>query len=311
MGFSTNEFPFSSEYDSDLREVLRYIREVVAKIDTYDEIIAELKEELENIQNMDDRLDALEAATSDLPVIRLQLEGIEQEITNIINQHSTDVSRLQREIDAIRVSISNFENDIEAARAYSLYLYNKVKYELEGEIANTFIDVYATVRAMQKEVSDIRKRIDNIDTSVLNPWHPELGRISQDRNAKCVYGDLADECLTAEQYCKLGLTAAQYAAFDIPAIWYAEFGKTKLHFNYVYSPVFGYRQDINVVLTSILNGIMDTLTASEYAALDLDADSYSALGLDAWDYFSFMADEGYLKLGGSGITAAQYQTLTT
>ena len=149
MAFSTNEFPFSSEYDSDLREVLKYIREVVAKINTYDEIIAELKEELENIQDFDNRLDVLESATSDLPVIRLQIEGIEQEISNIINQHSTDVSRLQREIDAIRVSISNFENDIEAARAYSLYLYNKVKYELEAEIAENFIDVYATVRAMQ------------------------------------------------------------------------------------------------------------------------------------------------------------------
>ena len=63
MAFSTNEFPFSSEYDSDLREVLKYIREVVAKINTYDEIIAELKEELENIQDFDNRLDVLESAT--------------------------------------------------------------------------------------------------------------------------------------------------------------------------------------------------------------------------------------------------------
>ena len=289
MAFSTNEFPFSSEYDSDLREVLKYIREVVAKINTYDEIIAELKEELENIQDFDNRLDVLESATSDLPVIRLQIEGIEQEISNIINQHSTDVSRLQREIDAIRVSISNFENDIEAARAYSLYLYNKVKYELEAEIAENFIDVYATVRAMQKVVVEIKKRIDDIDTSVLNPWHPELGRISQDRNAKYIYGDLADECLTAEEYCKLGLTADEYDEFNLPAKWYSEFGKTKLHFYWVYSPAYGFKQDINVVLTSILNAMLNTMSATEYAALNLDADAYSALDLTAWDYYKYVA----------------------
>ena len=303
MGFAVDEFPFASEYDSDLRAVLKYVREIKGKIDSYDEIIAELKAALENIQGMDARITALEIATSDLNDIRTHLSHIDMEISGIVNQHSIDVDRLQKQIDALKASVQAFDSDIEAARAYSLYLYNKLKYELESEITEYFMDVYATVRAVQNEVREIKKRLDKIDTSVINPWHTELGRVTQDINNKLVYGDLADECLTAEQYCKLSLTAEQYAVYQLPASWYAEFGKTKLPYRWVYSPAFGFKQDINVVLTSILNAIMDTLTADEYAALDLDADGYALLDLTSWDYFSFMADEGYLKLGDNGITA--------
>ena len=310
MGFAVDEFPFTSEYDSDLRAILKYIRGVKEKIDTYDEIIAELKSALENIQGMNSRITALEIATSDLNDIRSHISNIDIEIGNINNQHTIDVNRLQKEIDGLRTSIEGFDSDIEAARAYSLYLYNKLKYEMEQELNHVTYDIFDRMRAVEKEVKDMLKRLDDIDTSVINPWHRELGRISPDTNNKLVYGDLADECLTAEQYCKLGLTADQYKAFDITAITYARFGKEKLHYFWVYSPSFGFRQEISNVLTSILNGIMDTLTADEYSALDLDADAYTALDLTAWQYYSFMADEGYLKLGGDGITASQYATIT-
>ena len=311
MGFAVDEFPFTSEYDSDLRAVLKYVREIVNKINGYDEIIAGLEEALKNIQGMDERIAALENATSDLNDIRSHLSTIDSEIRGINNQHSIDINRLQREIDTLNLSIEAFDSNIEAARAYSLYLYNKVKYELESEIALEFHDVYTSLTAMQNELRSMKSRLDKIDTSVINPWHTELGRVDQDTNAKLIYGDLADECLTAEEYCKLGLTASEYSAFSLPARWYAEFGKTKLHYYWVYSPSTGTRQEISNVLTSILNGIMDTLTATEYAALDLDADGYELLDLTAWDYYSFMADEGYLKLGGSGITAGQYASMTT
>lgn len=311
MGFAVDEFPYTSEYDSDLRAVLKYVREIKTKINGYDEIIAELEEALKGIQGMDARITALELATSDLNDIRTHISNIDIEIINITNQHNLDVNRLQKQIDTLKTSIESFDSDIEAARSYSLFLYNKLKYELESEITENFMDVYATVRAVQNEVRTIRKRLDAIDTSVLNPWHTELGRVTQDVNVKLIYNDLADECLTAEQYCRLGLTADQYATYKLPARWYAEFGKTKLPYRWVYSPAFGFRQDINVVLTSILNAIMDTLTADEYAALDLDADGYALLDLSAWDYFSFMADEGYLKLDGNGITAGQYASITT
>lgn len=310
MGFAVDEFPFTSEYKSDLRDVLKYIRYIKDKIDTYDEIIAELKSALENIQGMDSRITALEIATSDLNDIRNHISNIDIEIGNISNQHTLDVNRLQRDIDGLRTSIKGFDSDIEAARAYSLYLYNKLKYEMEQELNHVTYNVFDRLRAVEKEVKDMLKRLDDIDTSVINPWHRELGRISPDINNKLVYGDLADECLTAEQYCKLGLTADQYKAFDITAITYARFGKEKLHYFWVYSPSFGFRQEISNVLTSILNGIMDTLTAEEYSLLNLDADGYDALDLTAWQYYSFMADEGYLKLGGNGITASQYATIT-
>lgn len=112
MGFAVDEFPFTSEYKSDLRDVLKYIRYIKDKIDTYDEIIAELKSALENIQGMDSRITALEIATSDLNDIRNHISNIDIEIGNISNQHTLDVNRLQRDIDGLRTSIKGFDSDI-------------------------------------------------------------------------------------------------------------------------------------------------------------------------------------------------------
>ena len=89
MGFAVDEFPFTSEYKSDLRDVLKYIRYIKDKIDTYDEIIAELKSALENIQGMDSRITALEIATSDLNDIRNHISNIDKVVFLCNNKNSS------------------------------------------------------------------------------------------------------------------------------------------------------------------------------------------------------------------------------
>ena len=309
MGFTFEEFPDADYYRSDLRQVLRYIREVVKKINTYDEVIEELKEALEGIQGMDARITALENATADLNTIRATIRDIQTELVTINTQHATDISRLQREIDSLKASVNSFDTQIEAARSYSLYLYMLAKMEWRQDIIDAMHDVNRQIVLLQNDVQFLYQLIADIDTAMVNPWHQDLGRIGPSENNKLVYSDLADECLTAEQYCKLGLSATAYSNRDITAREYAEFGKEKLHFRWVYSPAFGFKQEVSNVLTSIMNAVMDTLTAVEYSALDLSAEEYTLLDMTAYEYYSFMADEGFLKLGKEGITASQYSTI--
>lgn len=307
MGFTFNEFPWSKYYDSDLREILRYMREFETKLNSYDETIAQLQAALESIGDLYDRVDDLEKATADLNTIRSDIKGLKTSVSDLTN---TDVA-LQKQIDAINTTLHEIDDKFERVYAY-------IDIEIASANArwyNKFIQLqtlmnmqYADLLNMIKILSE---RIDNIDTSVINPWHNMLGRISNQRNNNFIYNELADEILTAVEYASLGYTADEYSALDISARDYAEFGKKKLHFYWVYSPTFGWKQEINNVLTSIVNEIMDTLTADEYSALDLSAQAYTDLDITAFEYYNYNTDRGYLKLGGSGITADQYSTITT
>lgn len=287
MAFGVEEFPFTSEYDSDLRAVLKYIREVKALIGTYDDIIAELKQELANIQDLYPRVDALERATADLGEIRANIDNLFDGLQKLGNKEKADIDNLQRQIDDIKDSMSKFEADVKD-------VYNYVNYNvavLNSTIKKNYDYLLGVISDLDvrvsKELEYIIWRLDQIDTSVLNPWHTVEGRITQDRNVKHVYADLADGCLTAEEYARLGLTAEDYSWYDITAKEYAKWGKEKLHLYWVYSPVHGWRQDINVVLTDVINNCENTMTAIKYAEMGLTADEYAAIGLTAKAYYGY------------------------
>ena len=111
MAFSFNEFPWTKYYDSDLRQVLKYMREFEAKLNEYSAVIAELQEALEGIDGMEQRITALENATADLASIRSRLTDLE-------NLHSADVKHLQSEIDALALVVNTIETTIGEWKAY-------------------------------------------------------------------------------------------------------------------------------------------------------------------------------------------------
>lgn len=301
MGFAIDEFPFTSEYESDLRAVLNYIREVKKMVGEYDEVIAELRVELENIQGIYPRVDALERAVAGLPEIRDRLSTLESGVSDIArdlrdlaDKEQSDFNGVQVAFDKIRLQITEL----------NILLKKEIK-TLLGIISDLEVRI-------EKELDYIRWRLDQIDTSVLNPWHMELGRIDQDRNVKFIYTDLADGCLTAEEYCRLGFDANGYNVFDLTAYEYAVRGKKHLHLCWVYSPAYGFRQEISNVLTSIINYFDDTFTANQYTAEELTAEEYSVIGIDAQEYYRWRGDKGkrvVYRPDGTGLTKRIYQKL--
>ena len=287
MGFTFEEFPNSDYYDSDLREILRYMKEFETKLSGYDEVIAQLQRELQNISGLYDRVAQLEQATSDLAQIRTNISILQNSLTNLDNREKADIAEVKREIQAVRDDLTKFEVELKDVYSYINYniavTNNEIKRQvirLEGLIADLEV-------ALRNELDYIIWRLDQIDTSVLNPWHTVEGRISQDRNVKHIYADLADGCLTAEEYSRFGYTADDYSEFGITARTYARRGKEALHYYWVYSPVHGWRQDINVVLTDVINNCENTMTATRYAEMGLTADEYSAIGLTAKAYYKY------------------------
>ena len=190
---------------------------------------------------------------------------------------------------------------------------NNITADIDNELTMLQFKVNQIRVNLQGQIDELKDRVNQIDTSVQNPWHDNLGRVTQDINEKLVYSDLADAVPTAGEYARLGLTANEYTNFEITAMDYVRRGKEKLHFYWVFSPTYGFRQEISNVLTSIVNFISKTLSANEYTALDLTADEYSALDLTASDYYTYnpSVTRGYVSVDptNTGLSVAQYSHL--
>lgn len=292
MSFTFTEFPDTSYYHSDLRQILKRLREIDATLDSYDEVIAELKEELTKIDALYPRVSSLEqhmkVAESNIVQIRADLDTMERRVLDMDAREEADVKELNRLISDLTREVHSIETGLDAiytyidaglsdVRLFVSQLYTRLTMEFEG-----------LKYRLEAEISRLKERIDALDTSVKNPWHLEEGRVEQDRNEKLVYKDLADNVPTAIEYCKLGLTADEYSAYSLTAIKYARFGKQKLHYYWVYDPRTGNRQDINNVLTSIIDTMYNTITADAYTAKELTADDYTALELSAFDYYKYL-----------------------
>lgn len=305
MGFTFEEFPDADYYKSDLRKILRYVREISAYLKTLDGVIEELKEGLA-------RLDAIEANVDKLlaeyDVISAQVKELQLEVSSIENHLvllDTTLDELQHRVELIAIQLN------------AVYQYIDDKYaELQAEYRQDFnlllLKINQIKVSLENDIEELRERINSIDTSVYNSWLNNV--VGPQENNDFTYNHLADECLTAVQYMSLGYTASEYAALGITSRDYQEFGKHKTHFDWVFNPVAGWKQEISNVLTSIVNFVCNTLTATGYASLDMSASDYAALDLTAEAYYRYnpLSPSGNISISptGTGLTSEQYSHLT-
>ena len=292
MGFTFEEFPNADFYKSDLRKILKYVRKIEAYIADIDNVIEDLRE-----------------AIKDIPYLKQCCEQVQAQLILINN----NLDSLNEKSEDYEYRISELENEYLGFKQYVDNLFNEMK-AIHNEDFNLLLYKLNQSRAqLESEIDYIRWRIDQIDTSVYNPWLAR--RVEPQENEDFIFNHLADECPTAEEYASLSLTAQQYTDFDLMSRDYQEFGKQKLHFYWVFSPAYGWKQEINNVLTSIVDFVCGTLSASEYASLDLDADTYASLDLTSMDYFRFNPNSpsGYVEVNplGMGLTVDQYHHLQT
>ena len=304
MGFTFEEFPDADYYRSDLRAVLKYVRSISDYLKTLDSVIEELREGLA-------RLDAIE---DNVKLLNDEFEDLHIKVTGLI----TDVRDIQIHLESLDFSIEELTHkinliDIEVRAVYQ-YVDDKFT-ELQAQYQQDFnllqLKINQIKVSLENEIEELRERVDSIDTSVYNSWVDRV--VSPQGLNDFSYNHLADECLTAEEYVSLGYTAADYAALGITSRDYQEFGKKKTRFNWLISPLTGVRQTLYVVLDSIVNLLCGTMSAGQYASLDLTADEYSSLDLSAEGYLRYnpFIDSGYVSVDptGNGLTVEQYNHL--
>ena len=291
--------------------------EIIEQFDDWSDVIAELQEAITDIGQM----------KSDIASIRTELTSFEattdtrfNNLIEVINSIDDYVKKLAKRVDANEDSISaltqiiakiksTLEKQIEDVRR-ELLDYVDAKYiNFEEELLLLQYKLNQLKVNLQGQIDDLKARVDLLDTTVTNPWRTELGKLPLDKNVKFIYNDLADEVPTAEEYLKLGLTADDYSRFGLRAMDYVRRGKERLHYYWVCSAPYGWWQEINNVLTSLVNFCQDTYSASAYSSLGLTADEYSAFDMTAQEYYKFKLNKLGVYVEAGALSSNQYALL--
>lgn len=294
------KYPYQNDEILNLDWVLKQIQEFRSTFESWAETIRQLQEGLEDISDWESRIVQLELITEQIPVI-------EKSLSDLANLHDADIKQLKLQIADIQTQIDNL--DITALKVYVDSRDNELMADYNKKIYDNYVVTYSLFNGLKDRLIALAEAVANIDTKAFNPWPRTLEKVSLQQNINYAYADLADKVLTAEEYASLGLSADDYDTFEMSARDYSLNSKFITHLNYVYSPAYGFKQEINNVLTSIVNFIKGTMSATEYSALDLTADSYTALDLTADDYYSYNNQLGYIGTGGAGLTSEQYSSL--
>ena len=316
-----NQIPYTNVHNLNEDWILAEIKKFDAYITSIRETIDQLSDYYETVDHLQEEVDSYSGRIADLEssvtIIQSNLSNLERDLTRMIedetNRRKAVDEDLQNQIDEIKRALVN----VNALRAYIDAVYKSLRQYIDSSISlsehSLYFYINKKVGELQHEIDEIHEMLLHVAINVYNhaayAYSPD-GRIDFDLNNKLLYQHLGN-ALTSEQYCKLGLTADAYAAYNLTADEYLMFSRERLHYDYVFMPVSGAKQDHSVALSECINYALGTMSADEYASLDLDADAYASLDLTAYDYLRLNTD---LSIGsrviyrpdGTGITADQY-----
>lgn len=313
MGFTFEEFPNADYYDSDLRAILRYIREVNAYIKTWDEVVEEMKAAIAQMQGFDSRITNLESETADLQnrvdVIEPKLAQLRTSVEYIYTTLSeiddwkelTDAKLLilGSRIDRLRIYVDDMDKAIMADYNNKFMLYNLKLNQMKSQLMaliNGLIERFAYV-------------LEHLSSDVYNPISGT--RITFDNNNKDIYANLRYGGITEERFAELGLTEEQLQGINLTQKDFAFNSVFFLKDFYMHSPCAGTRMSPFQVASDILCFLCGTMTESEFASLELTEEEFEALGLTEEQYLRYNSSRGGVVVdpNGNGLTESQYQHL--
>lgn len=278
---------------------------------TYQSIVDKLNETIEWANNHQTEY---EEAIARLTAVENEINTFEAQITAAFNQLQADLeadfaqqkAELERALQEtqaqVDAAIIQMQNEVTQQLSDFVEEFYQLKAEVQAEvnrllgIINTAIDnLNATLAANNQYIFDyVETRLDEFIAMipdyehiyVYNPYRGEVTLLQQAIND--LYSVASIWGLTAYQYDSLELTANEYDSLGLSAIEYDTLGY-KLLFkdpdNYMINPFTGTYDPIKTVI-EYLAGLhkAETYTATEYDALELDADTYDAFECTAYNY---------------------------
>lgn len=327
MSFSNFEFPNTSFFNTDLRELIAMYKKLVSEYDNIEKQLEELKTDIGKI--VDEYLDA-------------DLSSFKAEILNTVN---SEISSLEEEVrlskEQMEADILQFKSDtnktIEQLKIDLLEFENKVNTRVQN-IANQIAQVYIDMSEYKHEMAKLFELQKNELVLYIQEHVAQITRLYVTNPFTGNYEDVQDVLndiakyvtqsygLTAQEYDDLQLRASEYDAKRITAQNYSSRG-ILLFFKELYlkmrSPFTGLMDYYDNIIYQLANLHRGAYTAEEYDNLLLSADDYDALQLSAYKYdwewlprdfdgkLQQLKDElaNVVEVGSGGLTADQYSNL--
>lgn len=308
MAYTFHEFPHTHNYDSDLREVIAYMREFEKILDSYVDVITELQNAIKDISDMKADIQALQLATADLNIIRSNINDITMALTALtdkVNNINIKVDGVYAYVDtqiAMVKSLAVSLNTVLNSRVNRLEFETNFNYEL---LSKRLEDCYNELLQLIEE---------RVPTDVYNRVAGK--RLGFDDNNFNVYEDLRYGGLTNAELSEANLTNEQVANLVLDNRDQAINLRKRLKLHYVFSPVTGRKVSHTNALSQVLGFLTDGLSNSEFAALDLTNEEVAELDMTNMELFLYNPNRvnplsGFLKFvnDGVGITNDQYSHL--
>lgn len=278
---------------------------------TYQSIVDKLNETIEWANNHQTEY---EEAIARLTAVENEIATFEAQITAAFNQLQADLeadfaqqkAELERALQEtqaqVDAAIIQMQNEVTQQLSDFVEEFYQLKAEVQAEInrllgiINTAIDnLNATLEANNQFIFNyVESRLDEfIDMIpdyehiyVYNPYRGEVTLLQQAIND--LYSVAAIWGLTAAQYDSLELTAEEYDNLGLSALEYDTLGYKLLYKdpdNYMINPFTGTYDSIKTII-EYLAGLhkAEAYTATEYDALELDADTYDGYEITAYNY---------------------------
>lgn len=307
MGFTFEEFPNADYYRSDLREILRYVRELEAYVKTWDEVVAELRTEIARLSGLSDEVIDLEKRVTKLePTVAKLKSDVTFILKNLeeINdwQELTDgkLRAIALRIDHLKIYVDDMDNALMADYNNKFLLYSLKMNQMKDQLMSLINGIIERMEYM----------IEHLSSDVYDPIRAE--RITFDKNNEHIYADLRYGGITEGRFAELGLTEDDLQ--DIGLTQYDWAFNSVFFFKdyYIYSPVRGIRMSPYQALSDVLTFVCSTMTEEQFEALNLTEEEFEALNLTHRQYLTYNSTDNNLVVvteDGSGLTEGQLQHL--
>ena len=307
MGFVFEEFPNSDYYNSDLREILSYVRKIEAYISTFDEVVEELKEAIKDLDQYGEDIDALKTLTStldaDVAHIKTEINFILNNLEEINGWKELDDAKfrvISKRIDNLRVYVDDMDAVLTADYNQKFTIYNLKMKQLEQTLMGYIHGIIERMEYM----------IEHLSSDVYDPIRAQ--RLLFDANNENIYADLRVGGITEDRYAELGLTEEELQAYELTQYDWAFHSNYFFKQYYIHSPVRGVKMSPYQALSDVLTFICSTMTEEQFEALGLTEEQFEALDLTHKEYLTYNSIDRNIVIvddSASGLTENQLQHL--
>ena len=297
----TNKYPYTDFHEMNLDWLLTTYQSIVNKlnetIDWCNNHQTEYEEAMRRLEAVENEIYTFEQQ------IRAEFAALQANLEAEFAQQQAELQRALQETQAqVDAAIIQMQNEVTQQLADFVEEFYQLKAEVQAEvnrllgIINLAIEsLNATLEANNQFIFNyVENRLDEfIDMIpdyehiyVYNPYRGEVTLLQQAIND--LYSVAAIWGLTAAQYDSLELTTSEYDNLGLSAIEYDTLGYKLLYKDpdlYMINPFTGSYDPVKTVI-DYLAGLhkAESFTATEYDALDLDADTYDSYECTAYNY---------------------------